>query len=228
MGVDVFPKGWVGVRWDGPGSTPSVLHAADFEALIAAVDAAGGPTTIGVDIPIGLPETGQRRSDLAVRALLGPRRASLFMTPVRAAVYDDDWESASRAQRQLGGTGMSKQAHALRRSIRQVRAWAAGSGRPVHEVHPETSFAFLASSGALPPRPMRASKQTWTGSMERRALLIGAGLVLPDDIGPTGLAVPPIDILDAAAAAWSAWRIASGTGLCWPAEPLPGEPQIWA
>lgn len=229
LGVDAFPKGWVGVLWAGPGTPPAVRHGRDLTALMAAVDALGGPPeAIGIDIPVALPAGGQRRSDLEVRALLGPRRASLFMTPVSSAIAEDNWALASAHQRALAGSGMSKQAHALRHSIRQAMAWATGAGRALHEVHPETSFAFLASDGALPPAPMAASKQTWAGSMARRALLVGAGLVLPDDIGPSGAVVPPIDVLDAAAAAWSAWRIASGQARSWPVDPGPGEPLIWA
>ncbi|MCW2603386.1 MAG: hypothetical protein JWN61_1521 [Pseudonocardiales bacterium] len=229
LGVDAFPKGWVGVLWAGPGTAPSVRHGRDLTALMAVVDALGGPPeVIGIDIPVALPESGQRRSDLAVRALLGPRRASLFMTPVRAAVTDDDWATASAHQRALAGSGMSKQAHALRHSIRQAMDWASSTGRVLHEVHPETSFAFLASGGAPPPAPMAASKQTWAGAMARRSWLVAAGLALPDDIGPTGAVVPPIDVLDAAAAAWSAWRIASGEALSWPADPEPGEALMWA
>lgn len=229
LGVDAFPKGWVGVLWAGPGTAPSVRHGRDLTALMALVDALGQrPEVIGIDIPIALPESGQRRSDLQVRSLLGPRRASLFVTPVRAAIAEHDWALASAHQRSLTGSGMSKQAHALRHSIAQAMGWAASTGRALHEVHPETSFAFLASNGSLPPSPMAASKQTWSGAMTRRALLVAAGLTLPDDIGPTGAVVPPIDVLDAAAAAWSAWRIASGSARSWPDAPEPGEPLIWA
>lgn len=229
LGVDAFPKGWVGVLWAGPGTAPSVRHGRDLSALMLAVDGlVGPPEVIGIDIPIALPESGQRRSDLQVRSLLGPRRASLFMTPVRAAVAEHDWALASAHQRALGGSGMSKQAHALRHSITQAMDWSARTGRALHEVHPETSFAFLASGGLMPPSPMPASKQTWAGAMMRRGLLVGAGLALGDDIGPTGAVVPPIDVLDAGAAAWSAWRIAAGAARSWPVDPDPGEPLIWA
>lgn len=229
LGVDAFAKGWVGVLWGGPGTVPTARHGRDLTTLMAVADGlVGPPDVVGIDIPIALPESGQRHSDLAVRALLGPRRASLFMTPVQAAVAEDDWAVASAHQRARAGSGMSKQAHALRHSIRQAMGWAASTGRALHEVHPETSFAFLASDGTLPALPMAASKQTWAGAMTRRALLVGAGLTLPDDLGPTGAVVPPIDVLDAAAAAWSAWRIASGQARSWPVEAEAGEPLIWA
>ena len=228
LGVDAFPKGWVGVLWAGPGTALSVRHGASFAALMAAVDVVAVPSAIGVDIPLELLETGRRRADDQVRVVLGPRRSSLFLTPVRAAIEEDDWTAASALQRSLGGFGMSKQAHALRRSIGQARAWTAATGRALHEVHPETSFAVLGGAGALPAAPMPAAKATWAGAMARRALLAGAGLALPDDIGPTGAVVPPTDVLDAAAAAWSAWRIATGAALSWPVDAAPGEPRIWA
>ena len=52
--------------------------------------------------------------------------------------------------------------------------------------------------------------------MTRRAALAGAGIVLPDDLGAGGN-VPPDDVLDAAGAAWSAGRIASGSAESLPA-----------
>jgi predicted RNase H-like nuclease len=160
LGVDAFPKGWVGVAWDGPGSVPVVTHAAQFNDLVDAVesglggrlDGAAPLACIGVDIPIGLPERGERRSDAAVRAVLGARRSSLFATPVRAAVLIDDWDEAQALQRALGGKGMSKQSHALRHGIRQIAGWAQSTGRRAYEVHPELSFAVLAS-GSDPIAP---------------------------------------------------------------------------
>ena len=75
----------------------------------------------------------------------------------------------------------------------------------MYEVHPEVSFHALAG------RPLAASKRQWNGQMERRALLAGVGIRIPDALGEAGT-VAVDDILDAAAAAWSAGRIASGGG----------------
>ncbi len=72
-------------------------------------------------------------------------------------------------------------------------------------MHPEVSFYALA--GGVPPA---YAKKTWRGQNLRRSLLAEAGLVLPDELGDADR-VPVDDVLDAAAAAWSAHRIATGT-----------------
>ena len=80
------------------------------------------------------------------------------------------------------------------------------------EVHPEVSFARLAG------RTLDSSKKSWNGAAQRRALLAGVGIELPNDLGPAGTA-PVDDVLDAAVAAWSASRIAAGEAVSLPATP---------
>jgi predicted RNase H-like nuclease len=60
--------------------------------------------------------------------------------------------------------------------------------------------------------------------MTRRALLSTVGLRLPDDLGRAGR-VAVDDLLDAAAVAWSAGRIATGQASCLPDPPQAGPPQ---
>jgi predicted RNase H-like nuclease len=80
-------------------------------------------------------------------------------------------------------------------------------------VHPEVSFQALAGGDPLP-----YAKKSWRGQAIRRSLLAAAGILLPEALGEAD-SVPPDDILDAAAAAWSAQRIASGRECCLPAVP---------
>nr|BFE75376.1 hypothetical protein GCM10020092_086770 [Actinoplanes digitatis] len=49
-------------------------------------------------------------------------------------------------------------------------------------------------------------------------MLARHGIVLPDHLGPAGQA-PPDDVLDAAAVAWSAHRMATGAALSHPSPP---------
>ena len=49
----------------------------------------------------------------------------------------------------------------------------------------------------------------------RRGILEVQGIVLPEDLGPGGEA-DVSDVLDAAVAAWSAGRIATGQGVAFP------------
>jgi predicted RNase H-like nuclease len=171
---------------------------------------------VAVDIPIGLPVGQPRPADVAARAFVGPERAaSVFSTPPAEALAAPTYAEAVKMARHLVGIGISQQTYALRGRIFEVAAIASSDGRIV-EVHPAVSFAVL--NGA----PLRHSKHTWTGIAERRALLAGEGILLPDDL-PGGGRVAPDDVVDAAVAAWSAMRVAAGRSATLPAEPS-GDP----
>jgi predicted RNase H-like nuclease len=205
-------------------------HIAELADVLLADTGATGETLelLAIDIPIGLPYSGLRPADLAARAALGPRRSSLFVTPIRRAVEEVDYACANRLSREITGLGMSKQAHALRQKILDVDHWLAG--RPALraiEVHPELSFARMAGA------PMPYAKKTWAGMQARRAALAAAGIDIPTDLGPAGMAAPD-DILDAAAAAWTAVRHLGGAAVGYPDAPRgaafarSGEARIWA
>jgi predicted RNase H-like nuclease len=84
-GIDGCRGGWVVARWDGAGRL-DLIRVARVEALFDAPDA---PAIACVDMPIGLPETGEiggRSAERAVRPLLGGRQSSVFAVPARAAV----------------------------------------------------------------------------------------------------------------------------------------------
>jgi predicted RNase H-like nuclease len=93
---------------------------------------------------------------------------------------------------------------ALAKKILDVESCRAEARAALYEIHPEVSFWALAGM------PLRARKLSWTGHAERRALLEAAGIVIPTDLGRAGLVAAADDVLDAAVAAWSAQRIASG------------------
>ena len=108
------------------------------------------------------------------------------------------------------GPRISAQAFALRMKILEVDPYR-GDPR-VCEVHPELSVAAIGGA----PLP---SKRSWNGAAARRRLLAGVGIEIPDDLGTVAGRVPPDDVLDAAAAAWTAGRIALGRAVCLPADP---------
>ncbi len=68
---------------------------------------------------------------------------------------------------------------------------------------------------ALAGETLRWSKKSWNGIHLRRRLLAEAGIVLPDVITEVDGAVAD-DIVDAAASAWSARRIANGSARSFP------------
>jgi len=81
----------------------------------------------------------------------------------------------------------------------------------VWEVHPEVSFRAIAGHHLAWP------KTSWNGFHERVELLQQAGIEIPPSISDLGNAGSD-DVLDAAAAAWSAGRIAEGTATSLPSE----------
>lgn len=159
---------------------------------------------VAVDMPIGLPVDGQRQADTQARALLGPRRSSLFPTPAHAVLGAADWSDAQMRSRLASGKGISKQAFYLMPKVAEVRSVIAPADQPrFSEVHPETSFAVMSGQ-------VLHTKKTPRGLAERTEL-VGAHLGSLGDLlldVPTGCAAD--DILDACAAAWTARRMAKG------------------
>jgi predicted RNase H-like nuclease len=126
-----------------------------------------------------------------------------------AATYAE----ASALNLRATGKGLSQQAFALARKILEVDAWVPGARCEVIEVHPEVSFATMAG------RPLTHPKSTWAGGEERRHLLARAGMQMAGDIGPAGEFAAVDDVLDAAAAAWTAKRYADGRAVGYPESP---------
>ena len=191
------------------GSAPGVVLAADFAGLLERI---GPARVIGVDIPIGVPERDFRGLDLVARREAGPRGHSVFITPPRAALEAESHAEAVAVSRRLTGQGLSRQSYGLRAKIFEVEACLAGGGPAIREVHPELSFA------AMKGRPADWPKRSYNGLMERRALLEAEGIRLPIELPAIG-STPADDVLDAAAAAWSARRIAAGTHRTVPERP---------
>lgn len=158
--------------------------AATFAAVVAAAQLDGSLAAVGADIPIGLSDNGVRVADVQAGALLGPRRSSVFETPVRSAVEVADQQSASSLNQAATGPKVSVQAFGLRHRILEVQRWLAavpcGERPPFYEVHPEVSFHRLA--GETPAH----AKRTWAGAEQRRALLASAGLQLSGGLGAAG------------------------------------------
>ena len=127
---------------------------------------------------------------------------------------------------QSTGKGVSQQTFALGKKILEVDRWALSATHHVIEVHPEVCFAVM-MGGSLWHR-----KSSWAGSEERRGILAKAGITVPSDIGVAGEMAGTDDVLDAAAAAWTAVRFTQGLAVSYP--PIPElfgdghEAAIWA
>ncbi|WP_212844383.1 DUF429 domain-containing protein [Catellatospora sp. IY07-71] len=215
LGVDACRAGWVGIVLDSDAVTAH--FGATIATLVAEAEKTGPVEVVGVDIPIGLADDGPRAADLHAYAKAGIRRSSVFITPVRRAVEAADYAAAAAVHRELGLKGISQQAFHLRAKILDVDGWVRGRTHRVVEVHPELSFAAMAGG------PLAFRKSSWAGVEQRRVLLAAEGVLPAGDLGTAGATAGVDDVLDAAAAAWSARRVLAGQ-----AGSLPPEPEFFA
>jgi len=203
-GVDGCATGWVAVTLTGRAAGPLATKV----TVAAALDLLplGGVT--GIDMPLGLLGAGWRDADLLARRALGRRGVTVFAIPPRAVWECQSYAEANGLCRELTGRGFSVQAWGLRRKVAEADQFRRGAaaepgGVRLYEVHPELSFAALAGA------PLTDTKHTPAGLAARRDLLARAGITLPLKVA--GAAVN--DLLDAAAVAWSALRVAAGTAV---------------
>lgn len=195
----------------------AAYFAVTITELVALAGLDGPLSVVAVDMPIGLPDIGRRQADGLARKAVGVLRSSVFMTPCRAALEASDHASASSLNRELADEGISIQAFSLQRKLLEVDGWARHTRQRLVEVHPEVSFAALAGN------PLTIGKKTWAGAQIRRRLLAGDGVELDADLGEATRRVAVDDILDAAAAAWTARRVLRGK-----ATSLPDPPQVFS
>ena len=218
LGVDGCSVGWVGVSWDDQVST---LVALDIEQLVLQAMSRFTIEVVAIDTPIALSSDGDRAPEAYARRRLPGRASTVFNSPALSALRAETYDEANAANRAALGKGLSRQAFGILPKIADVHDWlATGPDVPVIEVHPEVCFAAM--NGTV----VREPKRTPAGAAVRRALLESEGLVVQ---ATRVRGAAPDDILDAAAAAWTARRFADGT-----AERLPPEPRdqvapaIWA
>jgi predicted RNase H-like nuclease len=193
-GVDACPRGWVAVELMDQRFIRALTRRS-FAEVMAALPA---DAIVGVDIPIGLPDGGRRAPDQLARDFVGARRSSVFFTPSRQ-LLEGPWAA---------GLGISIQAHGLGKRIFEVEA---ALDDRIYEVHPEVCFR------AMKGDELRFSKLSWNGLAERRSLLAQHGIVLNERFDDQVGALPPDDLVDAAAGAWTAHRIATNAAGSLPA-----------
>ena len=202
IGSDGCRAGWICVQ--SQGEHVDAWISSTFEEVLAR---ASPSAFIGVDIPIGLPESGSRTCDREARQILGrPRGSSVFSAPVRRVLMVDDYARACEVHRSVDGRAITKQCFNLLPKIRELDALLRGDPecrRRVFEIHPEISFA-LWHHGV----PMQANKKTQAGQQERLALIEtkwpGVVSKLRSQLPKAGYGVD--DLHDAIAALWSIGR----------------------
>lgn len=217
LGLDGCRGGWLVAR----------LHAGELSVDLwpdlAALADLPVANRVLIDMPIGLETTGPRACDAQARALLGPKRSSVFSPPCAAALHAPNYPTANALNRQHTGKGLSKQAWHLVPKIKHVASFMEQHpllAASVLEAHPELCFAAM-NGGA----PLMSSKRTPEGQAERQTLLLevlpGSAAALEEALGRWPRRhVQPDDILDATALAWAATQRLQRLG-------APAAPAIW-
>ena len=222
-GVDGFPRGWVVVLRTA--REAELCVCADFASVLAMTRTCAA---VAIDMPIGFLDQGQpggRACERAARQFVDrARTSSVFSSPVRDAIAATDFPSALAINRGAGGIGISKQTFCLFPKMIEIdRALHPSMQKRVKEVHPEVSFVALRRMVAPDDplvRPLQG-KSTPAGQQQRERLLELAGyrhLAGLIRLGRQHRAAAD-DVLDAAVAACSAMRIATGAACSLPELP---------
>lgn len=236
LGIDGCPGGWILARWDGAEALALSRLARLADAFLGVPEGA----IAAVDIPIGLPARaghGGRRAENAVRPLLGERRSSVFSVPSRSAVHAALAEGYEKGCAVALATSdpprkISRQAFHL--FPKMVEADALLRTRPelrgrLFECHPEVAFMLMNGRASL-PLPKKVKRAAWevdgAGIALRKDLLAEAGVpvdgLTPERARALGAGID--DLVDAAACAVTARRLARGEAERFPDPPdLDGE-----
>jgi predicted RNase H-like nuclease len=198
-GVDGCRAGWVRFAVE----VPSLMNSVSVVDVVAIIRSRPADLAcLAIDIPIGLVD-GSRCCDKAARKLLGqPRGTSVFAAPCRAALSGTTHAAASQINREKTGRGLSQQAFGIIPKVKQVDdAIRAECQCWVLEVHPEVCFWALNQR-----RAMAHNKKTKDGIVERVAALRPVFPEIDRHLATRPSRVGADDLLDAAAAAWTALR----------------------
>lgn len=193
-GVDGTKGGWIAIVLDGG----QVARAHRLKAVATDFAQLADAEVVAVDVPIGF---GPRDADRLARERVGG--SSVFSIPERAAfegIYGP-------------GLKISAQAFAIGDRIRHVTSLAKRDRR-FREVHPEVCFCAMNGEERLARR-----KKSAGGMLQRMALLREQRIDIELPMLGDASGVPLDDVLDAAACAWSASRIARGDAVSLPDPP---------
>lgn len=220
LGLDGCRGGWVVAVANSDDLAAVHLHM--VPSILDALDLGSDRAVVAVDMPIGLLDAfqrGGRECDRQTRAMLGPRRSSVFSSPVRPAVFAETYAEACELSRNSapGAGALSRQSFGLAPRIRELdtllRADPALRTRVI-ETHPEAAFMALAGE-PLPP------KKELHGRSRRTAVLALHGVPDPTSIPPEGSksSYQADDLIDAAVCLLVAREVARGTAISIPEKP---------
>ena len=222
-GIDGCKSGWLCIA-----EVDSEIRAFIANNISDVVRQLPPDTTIGIDIPIGLPADDSRQCDIEARQLLGARGVCVFPAPLRATLENTtdatSYEEANRIQRRQHARdkGISRRAWRILPKIREVdvflRAYVKLAER-ILEVHPEVCFAQWNSD-----TPISSNKKRAPGRAARAALIDDVWPMqrerLLNELKEQGRGrFEADDLYDAFAALWTMRRYRVGRSLTLPAAP---------
>lgn len=167
VGIDGSLGAWIAVLLSGAGLDVRVLKTiGEIEGYCS------GAARVLIDIPVGLPESAAEaglRPDILLRQNIKGKASSVFNTPCRQAVYEEDKARAKELNQELLGKSLSEQSLAIRGAIRQVDIFL--NEKPTWkdrllESHPEYCFMLLNNG-----QPVLENKKTEAGLQKRLEIL---------------------------------------------------------
>ena len=218
-GIDGCRGGWLVARvveGNEPGLHPEFFIRTNLQPIFA--EARKGVAVVAIDIPIGIPETGERHCDISAREELpSGRKSCVFPVPMRSALPATSYLEACLLNHKASGRRISVQSFGILPKIREIdRLMTPGLQQFVREAHPEVTFAVLTNRTDL------GNKKRAEGRAKRLAVLAGEGMRLSlDDICQQRILlgrhlVQVDDLIDAAACVLTAKRIGNRQHVCFP------------
>ena len=166
IGIDGCRSGWLYVAIDSEGDYEFGVLS-QFSEVDRFLPSA---KQILVDIPIGLPSSGQKNRvcDTEARKVISPRGSCVFPAPARSALYKDTYKEGSEENHRVLGRKLSRQSWGISPKIREVDEYLRSKrpGRIIREMHPEVAFCALSGGKAL-----LSSKKTGQGVRDRLGIL---------------------------------------------------------
>ena len=162
LGLDGCRGGWIVAKIDEAGKL-SHIFLSSLDDLPFAL-----PNLALIDIPLAFAEQSYRHCEIAAQKLLGAKkRASVFLTPHRSAVYASDYKEANQLNRLYLGKGLSKQSWNICNKIKEAALFLTNrSDFPLFEAHPELCFYFLNNR-----TPLLSKKSSAEGAADRLEII---------------------------------------------------------
>ena len=230
VGIDGCPGGWVVAGWIDDSQWS--FHVDETISAVCQRFMEFKSLTIGIDMPIGLPdsehglESGIRQCDVVARRLLKfPRSSSVFSAPVRPVLELESGNvaevhaRASAITESISGKKVTRQTVNILPRIRELDVFLQHHSEwrsRVHEVHPELSFRAMAGQS------MEHGKKSMEGRQEREAAIRSHLGEEPIHLARAAFKQSRArddDVLDALACLWTARRLAEGVHDSLPEDP---------